>query len=301
MNKATTSHRISRGLNGFTLIELLVVISIIALLVGILLPSLSTARRTAQNLDCLTRVRQLGLADFMYANDNDDKLAVHRWKNDDGTDFQGGYGLSIDEVLSDYLGNRIPTQEAIVSDFTNRSDGELWSCPLEDLPRANPNATASRRSYSLNMGYSEEVRKDPNSWRDRWTGPVMSDDNWSGGTAQLNQGRISNVKSNCVIMGDAVQYWDWLGYPGGNGFSMAVAMGPGDGYTRGFGSPGWPSGPSQFYAHEDKLGGDPKPNMVFADGSARPIDVVELAKEWGFDAPYSGGINTRGTIFDAWY
>lgn len=68
-----------RAIPAFTLIDLLVSMSIIAVLIALLLPSLSGIRETTRRVVCQSNQRQVGLGMAMYAEDNGDQLPPTDW------------------------------------------------------------------------------------------------------------------------------------------------------------------------------------------------------------------------------
>jgi len=138
------SDRIHRGTThrrpAFTLVELLVVIGIIAVLIGILMPALSSARRQANALKCLSQMHEIGLAFKLYANDNRDYFPVGRQDYPDtGTSLANATlpGTAnyywTDEILKyvSRAGKRI--QDAATggtsTDFGENQKSVLWGCP----------------------------------------------------------------------------------------------------------------------------------------------------------------------------
>ena len=59
---------------GFTLVELLVVIAIVGVLFMLILPAVASTRERAHTMSCLNNMKQLAMAAFMYADDNDEAI-----------------------------------------------------------------------------------------------------------------------------------------------------------------------------------------------------------------------------------
>jgi len=80
-----------RRSHGFTLIELLVVIAIIAILAAILFPVFAQAREKARQTSCLSNLKQMGTATFLYVQDYDETYPLNSYSAPSGFAFSNTY------------------------------------------------------------------------------------------------------------------------------------------------------------------------------------------------------------------
>ncbi len=122
----------------FTLIELLVVISIIALLIGILLPSLAMAKRSAESAQCKSNIRSLATVNIAYATDNkqyfvpaafDEMANLQRWHGNRKTT-SDAFDPKIGRLAS-YLDKQGETKKCPTLRHYQDSDPGAWGTTYE--------------------------------------------------------------------------------------------------------------------------------------------------------------------------
>jgi len=152
------------GSKAFTLIELLVVITIIALLVGLLLPVLGAVRDSAQGTVCLANQSQLMIGVFSYATDNNGRIPFGPEEgkaipppagpfpgiSSGGRDFYVIDGMVTSEIST--LNGR-PLGAGLMLDGYMQGAEEAFFCPGADQPVQVRDELAKIRSDSVISGY----------------------------------------------------------------------------------------------------------------------------------------------------
>jgi len=157
----------------FTLIELLVVIAIIGILAALLLPALAKSKQTAQNISCLSNLKQLELCWHLYALDNNDYLVPN---NSVATVASSGATIADTKGISWCLDEDAQTEldpSNIINGLLFQYNASLgiYHCPSDqstlETDDGTPVPQLRWRSYNMSQsvnGYPEFIPDNAPSW-----------------------------------------------------------------------------------------------------------------------------------------
>lgn len=143
------------GRRGFTLIELLIVVAIMALLLGVLLPSLSSARDAARRAVCMSNQRQLLMAWSMYADDHRGKALPHAAPRTTRRVYWYG--------SEDPATGRVVHEEGTLSPYLDAtlSARSVFECPAQ--PEGSYREQGSSGGFTTTYGYNAYALAPPSS------------------------------------------------------------------------------------------------------------------------------------------
>jgi prepilin-type processing-associated H-X9-DG protein/prepilin-type N-terminal cleavage/methylation domain-containing protein len=156
MDLSAVSLLVRRRRSAFTLVELLVVIGIIGVLMGLLLPAVSSARKSAQTAQCQSNLRQLGLAIIQY-RDQTGAFPQYRAEYPPITNAYGVNRPRWQWLLAPYIGGYAQNPDVIAAWGT--ADPTYTDVPLDNKVLVCPSLEGSwsssirSGSYGYNFGY----------------------------------------------------------------------------------------------------------------------------------------------------
>jgi prepilin-type N-terminal cleavage/methylation domain-containing protein/prepilin-type processing-associated H-X9-DG protein len=130
---------------GFSLIELLVVMAVIAVLAGLLLPSLSSAQAKGRQVACLNNLRQLQLAWTMYLGDHNNTMPENKMT---GTGLLGCVSTTNSWVTGNAQASADPVLLKQGSIYSYTPNTQVYRCPA-DRSTIFDASTPRERSYSM--------------------------------------------------------------------------------------------------------------------------------------------------------
>jgi prepilin-type processing-associated H-X9-DG protein/prepilin-type N-terminal cleavage/methylation domain-containing protein len=167
--KVRNSKRCSKS--GFTLVELLTVIAIIAVLVALLLPAVQQAREAARKMDCLSHLRQIGLAVHQYYEVNNGRFFLHHPFQADVLTYSNAADsfaeIYWEDKLMPFIGSAAESDESVARRGIVVADNALYRClsdvsvptPYIDSDTGQPDGVSQRTSYTMNSLLSHMTRR----------------------------------------------------------------------------------------------------------------------------------------------